>query len=274
MPKLILKFEARILQEIPVGAEPIGIGRLPDNVVVLDNPAVSGHHARLKREGEQYIVEDLKSTNGTFVNNHPITTRALRNGDIITVGKHKLVFRSTGTQEVQAPVTTQPAPPPSSQPVQDLGGTVYLDTKAQKELLAKMAARAEGEMQKEGTIAYDPGNPGAVTPPAATPPTATPPPSTRMGILTVVSGSTDKPSYSLEGQTALIGKSKTAQIRLKGWFKPQVAAAITRKGDTYVVTPLAGKSRVNNQPLRQRHQLESGDVLQVSGVTLHFSLGE
>ncbi|MFQ5777908.1 MAG: FHA domain-containing protein [Terriglobia bacterium] len=272
MPKLILKFEARVLREIPVGAEPVGIGRLPDNTVVLDNPAVSGHHARLKREGEQYVLEDLKSTNGTFVNNLPITTRVLRNGDILTVGKHKLVFRSTGKEEVQAPVTTEPAPPPTSQPVQDLGGTVYLDTKAQKELLAKMAARTEAKMEREETIAYTPGAPGAVPPAAAAPAAATPPPSPRIGVLSVVSGSTDKPSYSLEGQTVLIGKSKTALIRLKGWFKPKVAVAITRRGDMYVVTPLAGKSRVNNQPLRQRHQLESGDVLQVSGVTLHFSL--
>ena len=68
MPKLILKFEERELQECAVGTHPVSIGRLPDNNVVIDNPAVSGRHARVYREGNHYVLEDLKSTNGTFVN--------------------------------------------------------------------------------------------------------------------------------------------------------------------------------------------------------------
>ena len=67
MPKLILKFDDRELQECAVGTHAVTIGRLPDNMLVIDNAAVSGRHARVYREGNHYVVEDLKSTNGTFV---------------------------------------------------------------------------------------------------------------------------------------------------------------------------------------------------------------
>jgi hypothetical protein len=131
--------------------------------------------------------------------------------------------------------------------VQELGGTVYLDTKAQKELWAKVAAQTPGQAP------------------------ATP---RKQAGLTVLSGRTDQRQYFLEAQTTLVGKSSTAQIRLKGWFKPQVAAAITRKGTAYVLTPLAGKAQVNNQPLKQSYELKPGDVVHISGVTLQFSTGE
>ena len=86
MPKLTLKFEARELRECAVGAHPVNIGRLPDNTIVIDNPAVSGRHARVFREGNHYVVEDLKSTNGTFVNEKPIARHTLLEGDVVLVG--------------------------------------------------------------------------------------------------------------------------------------------------------------------------------------------
>ncbi|HKZ53274.1 MAG TPA: FHA domain-containing protein [Candidatus Acidoferrales bacterium] len=245
MPKLILKFEDRILREILVGQSPVTIGRLPNNTVAIDNPAVSGQHARVVVEGGQYILEDLNSRNGTFVNNQPINRHVLREGDVVGIGKHTLVFHTVGKGEAPAA-----EPGPASVPaaaVQDLGGTVYLDTKAQKELLAKAAAQTK----------------------AAAPVTAP-----KQGVLTILSGRTDQRQYTLEAQTTLVGKSSTAQIRLKGWFKPQVAAAITRKGTAYVLTPLAGKAQINNQPLKQSYELKPGDVVHISGVTLQFSAGE
>lgn len=92
MPKLILKFDDRALRECAVGTEPVSIGRRPDNMIIIDHPVVSGRHARVFREGDHYIVEDLKSTNGTFVNAKPIARHALLEGDIVLVGKHSLVF--------------------------------------------------------------------------------------------------------------------------------------------------------------------------------------
>jgi pSer/pThr/pTyr-binding forkhead associated (FHA) protein len=236
MAKIILKYEDRILGDIPLGSYPTSIGRLPDNTVVIDNPAVSGHHARLVPEGEQHFLEDLHSTNGTFVNGQRITRQALTDGDIVLVGKHKLVYE-TKRQEDQLSGKLQTP----SQPAQ-LQATIMLDTKAHRELLAKVSG------------------PQAAVPAAKT------------GTLSVVSGSTDKSEYSLEAATSMIGKSKTAQIRLTGWFKPDVAAAITRNGNTYVISPLKGKTMLNDQLLVANQELKEGDVLQVSGVKFKFKL--
>ena len=265
MPKLILKFEDRILREVPVSSTAVTIGRLPNNVVAIDNPAVSGQHARVVVEGGQFVVEDLNSRNGTFVNNQAVTKHVLQEGDVIRIGKHTLTFYGIGKGE--AIPDTAPAPAAAA-PVQDLGGTVFLDTKAQKELLAKARAAAQAQAQAAAS-----GQPGAAAQPAA--PVAVPRAAaaipTKVGVLTVVSGKTDKKQYNLETQTTLVGKSDTALVRLKGWFKPQVAAAITRKGSAYLITPLAGKSQVNGQPLRQGYEMKPGDVLNICGVTFQFS---
>lgn len=92
MPKLILKFDERELQEWPVGTHPVSIGRLLDNSIVIDDPAVSGRHARVHREGNYYVLEDLQSTNGTFVNDKPIARHTLLEGDVVLVGRHTLLF--------------------------------------------------------------------------------------------------------------------------------------------------------------------------------------
>lgn len=261
MSKLILKFEDRILKEYAVGSSALTIGRLPSNAVVIDNPAVSGQHARVIVEGGQCVVEDLNSRNGTFVNEKPINKHILQEGDVVRVGKHTLTFYGVGKGEA-LPETPGVAAAPAA-PVQDLGGTVFLDTKAQKELLAKakVAAQAPAAGAQPGATAAAPALPAVTV--AAAP---------KVGVLSVVTGRTDRKEYTLEAQTSLVGKSDTALVRIKGWFKPPVAAAITRKGTSYLLTPLAGKTQVNGQPLKQGHELKPGDVLNISGVTLHFSL--
>src|SRR4029079_13436206 len=98
MAKLNLQFENRVLKEYPTGVM-VTIGRLPDNMVIIDHPAVSRHHARVYSDGDQFIVEDLQSTNGTFVNEKRVTRHTLRDGDVVLVGKHQLVFDAMGTGE-------------------------------------------------------------------------------------------------------------------------------------------------------------------------------
>jgi FHA domain len=100
MPKLTLQYEGRLLKEYSVGVG-LTIGRAPDNAVIIDNPTVSGHHARVFSESGAVILEDLNSTNGTFVNGQHMTRRVLRGGDVLQVGKHQLMFEHT--QEWAAP---------------------------------------------------------------------------------------------------------------------------------------------------------------------------
>ncbi len=92
----------------------------------------------------------------------------------------------------------------------------------------------------------------------------------RTGSVRVVSGNADQSEYSLTAVTTIIGKAETAQIRTKGWFKPKVAAAIARKGDGFTVTPMGAAVTVNGQKMSSRQDLNSGDMIEVSGLTLEF----
>jgi pSer/pThr/pTyr-binding forkhead associated (FHA) protein len=104
------------------------------------------------------------------------------------------------------------------------------------------------------------------------PKTAIPTAHGRIGTIKVVSGNTGQSEYVLSAVTTMIGKSDAAQIRLKGWFKPKVAAAIARKGEGFTITPMGGKLMVNGEKVTSRRELASGDLIEVSGVTLEFTL--
>lgn len=92
MPKLLLKFNAAVIKEIPLDKPSLSVGRKPDNDVVIDNPAISSHHCKVVMKGDTYYVEDLESTNGTFVNEKRIVKSGLHDQDVIGVAKHALVF--------------------------------------------------------------------------------------------------------------------------------------------------------------------------------------
>jgi pSer/pThr/pTyr-binding forkhead associated (FHA) protein len=247
MPKLILRYDERELQECAVGTHPVSIGRLPDNTIVINNPAVSGRHARVFREGSHYVVEDLKSTNGTFVNEKPIARHTLLEGDVVLVGKHSLLFTLAGGE--QSAVGHQAAGA-----VPDFGGTMMLDTLKQRELLAGLD---QGRPSQSHTII---------------PKTAIPAPPARTGSVRVIAGHSAQAGFRLTAVTTLIGKADNAQIKTKGWFKPKVSAAITRKGDGFTVTPMGAAVTVNNAKIPGRRDLASGDLIAVSGLTLEFKL--
>lgn len=247
MPKLILKFDNRELQECAVGTHPVSIGRLPDNDVVIDNPAVSGRHARVYREGNHYVLEDLKSTNGTFVNDKPIARHTLLEGDVILVGKHTLAFTQRGGEQTESG--------PAEQFVPEIGGTMMLDTMKQKHLLSGLEEGRPSQV-------YD----------AVVPKTAIPTAQGRIGTVKVIAGNTTQPEFVLAAVTTMIGKADNAQIKLKGWFKPKVAAAIVRKGEGFTITPMGGKLTVNGEKISGRRDLASGDLIEVSGLTLEFTL--
>jgi pSer/pThr/pTyr-binding forkhead associated (FHA) protein len=236
MPKLTLQFEGRLLKEYTVGVG-LTIGRSPDNALIIDNPAVSGHHARVFSESGAVILEDLNSTNGTFVNGQHTTRRVLRSGDVLQIGKHQLVFENT--QEWSAAPPQLPA----------LGDTVYLDTKQHRALLSTL------EDGRQAPARQAPKAPAAPR---------------RIGVLQVIAGRAEQTEYDLDAHTSLIGKSQDALVRLRGWFKPAVALAIARSNDGYVATPMGGRTTINNELLESRQALQGGDVLNVNGLVLEF----
>jgi pSer/pThr/pTyr-binding forkhead associated (FHA) protein len=92
MARLILTLDGQVLAEYNMNKERYTVGRLPDNDIRIDNPAVSGHHSLIINILNDSFLEDLNSTNGTYVNGKLIKKHALQHGDVITVGHHQLRF--------------------------------------------------------------------------------------------------------------------------------------------------------------------------------------
>lgn len=263
MARLILSLDSQVLAEYNMSKERYTIGRLPDNDVRIDNPAVSGHHSLIINILNDSFLEDLNSTNGTYVNGKLIKKHALQHGDVITIGHHQLRF-----SDQQA-----------SEPEQDeFEKTMVIPAGQQNaEQLAKAEQAAEAaaaERQEES--ANDDRSDIKVDMPAPKPeprahtetaagidPSATPN-ALPMAKLQVLSG-------SFAGRELELTKALTTLGR------PGVqVAAITRRAEGYFVVHVeSGKEGdfplVNGQPIGpQARKLQDSDVLQLAGVKMGF----
>jgi pSer/pThr/pTyr-binding forkhead associated (FHA) protein len=104
------------------------IGRLPDNDIRIDNPAVSGHHSLIINILNDSFLEDLNSTNGTYVNGKLIKKHAMQHGDVITVGHHQLRFVEDDEQqdEFEKTMVIQP----SARPLEKIQNAAELVSRA------------------------------------------------------------------------------------------------------------------------------------------------
>jgi pSer/pThr/pTyr-binding forkhead associated (FHA) protein len=123
--KVTLKYENKVLEQFELNQGDTKIGRRPSSDITIDNMAVSGEHANIFTIGDDSFIQDLGSTNGTYVNNKKITKHHLKHGDSITIGKHTLSY----VNENQA------------QPADDFAKTV---------IISPPGARGAGANQKAG----------------------------------------------------------------------------------------------------------------------------
>src|SRR6201985_1453644 len=191
MAKLSLMFEEKLVKEVPVGSRAVSIGRSPDNDLPVDNLAVSNYHARVYFEAGKLVVEDLDSLNGTFVNDMRVERATLRDGDSIWIGKHHIKVDSSG----DAPVPWDSGRKVNAPRINE---TMVLDTKVRRDMLQQAAAMGERTQFASGRI--------------------------KVPTLVVVRGKTNQKEYSLAGKLTVIGKSNLATVKLRGWFKPPMAA--------------------------------------------------
>jgi predicted component of type VI protein secretion system len=260
MAKLYLKFEQAVLKEFSLAQGVITLGRLPDNLIQVDNLAVSGHHAKIYWDVDHYVVEDNNSLNGTFVNNRRVSKAVLKDGDEVLIGKHTVLFKDEWHEDAPGEKTqsiekTMPMVP-------TLDSTVVLDTKKAREMMARSAP----------TPAPAPGAPA----PAAAAAPAPAPAKERIGLLTIMAGKTDQSQYVLSGKLSVIGKSDMASIKLKGWFAPKVAAVINRREAKYYIAASEKdiKVKINNELIAGQHELNEGDVVEVAGVKATFGYND
>jgi predicted component of type VI protein secretion system len=132
MPKLVVSIDDVVVKEVLLSKDRSTIGRRPHNDIVVDNLAASGEHAALHLSGGHATLEDLGSTNGTYVNGQAIKKQALAHNDVIEIGKYKIRYLEGGDDmAAPAPLTesaaaaapavaddalTVPAEPPAAPP--------------------------------------------------------------------------------------------------------------------------------------------------------------
>ena len=120
MPKMIVSIDDVVIKELQLTKDRTTLGRRPYNDIVIDNLAVSGEHAVIQMNGSEVQLEDLNSTNGTYVNGKAIKKQVLQNGDSIEVGKYKIKFLGDGAAEnfdKTMVVKARPAAAPAAAPM-------------------------------------------------------------------------------------------------------------------------------------------------------------
>src|SRR5664279_1625753 len=247
MAKLILSMETTMLKEIPLTKERTTIGRKPHNDIQIDNLAISGEHAVVITILNDSFLEDLGSTNGSFVNGQSVKKHFLQNGDTIELGKYRLKYVN------EVPQQTSSA---------DFEKTMIL---------------RPGAAQKPATepAAAGPGAPQAAVPPhlstsagiAAQPPSvaaaAAPPPAPLLGAIQLLSGGNAGKEMELTKTLTTLGKPGVQ------------VAVIARRPHGYFITHVEGASFpvVNGKTLdAQAHQLVDHDVIELAGIKMEFFL--
>lgn len=241
MAKLSLMFDNKLVREVPVGSRPVTIGRAPDNDLSVDNLAVSSYHAKIFFEAGRMVIEDLNSLNGTFVNDLRVERATLHDGDKVHIGKHIIKVDTSGDAPVPWTAGKKAAAP-------RINETMVLDTKERRQMLQQAAAMGESMQFASARV--------------------------KVATLMVLGGSTDQKEYILTNKLTVIGKSAMATVKLKGWFKPQMAAQINQRDDGYYLGPGDKVPTVNGRLIGGPTRLNDGDLIEVSGVKLNFIFRE
>ena len=240
MARLILSLDNQVMAEYNMNKERYTIGRLPDNDIRIDNGAVSGHHSLIINILNDSFLEDLNSTNGTYVNGKLIKKHALQHGDCITVGHHQLRFAEDdeAQDEFEKTLVIQP----SQRPVEKIRQVREANASAADTHSASGVHRAMTNAAASGQ-------------------------QLRKAKLQVLSGAFAGRELELNKALTTLGRAGVQ------------VAAITRRQDGYFIvhvdggtsgdTPMLNGNRIGLQAAR----LTNNDVIQLAGVKMGFFEG-
>jgi len=165
----------------------------------------------------------------------------LHDGDSIWIGKHHIKVDSTG----DAPLPYESGRKTNAGNINE---TMVLDTKVRRDMLQQAAAMGERTQFAAGRI--------------------------KVPTVVVLSGKTDAKEYVLTNRLTTIGKSPMATIKLRGWFKPRMAAQINQRDDGYYIGSGDNTPVVNGIAIPGPTRLNDGDLVEVCGVRLNFIVRE
>ena len=286
MARLILSLDNQVLAEYNMTKERYTVGRLPDNDVRIDNPAVSGHHSLIINILNDSFLEDLNSTNGTYVNGKLIKKHALQHGDVITIGHHQLRFSDQQTNETEQDEFEKTMVIPAGQQSADQLAAAEKAAEAAAAASEPEAPAVDEDAAAAVKLDDEEAGPLASSKPAPKPAPAPEPPShTETAAHTETHAGIDPASAPsalplaklqvLSGAFAGRELELTKALTTLGRPGVQVAAITRRKEGYFIVHVESGKEGdfplVNGQPIgAQARKLQDNDVVQLAGVKMGF----
>jgi predicted component of type VI protein secretion system len=237
MGKLVVSLDGVVIKEVQITKDKTSLGRRPYNDIVIDNLAVSGEHAVLQLVGNDVFIEDLNSTNGTYINGKAVKKQLLQHNDTIEIGKYKIKYLAEEGSDYEKTMVMRPGTP------------------AAAALASVQAASAAANHATGGAMGLG-GAPSAV-------------PLSGFGGLAPQSPASIK---VLNGAAAGREVALTKVVTTVG--KPGVqVASITKRPGGYVFAHVEGPARptVNGKAVEgDPVHLKSGDVIELAGTQMQF----
>jgi hypothetical protein len=116
MGKLVVSLDGVVIKEVQITKDKTTLGRRPYNDIVIDNLAVSGEHAVLQMVGQDVFIDDLNSTNGTYINGKAVKKQLLQHNDTVEIGKYKIKYLSHETSDYEKTMIIKPGSTPAGPP--------------------------------------------------------------------------------------------------------------------------------------------------------------
>lgn len=234
MATIQISFNGIVENELPLDRETISIGRKDDNDIHLDNLAVSSHHAKILTILNDSFIEDLNSTNGTYLNGTLVNKNVLADGDVIKVGKHEIKYINADASSADDFEKTMIINP-DSDGMQETEGNEKIDRSVGKIVAEISSADSANSIQKKARIR-------------------------------LVSGANNGKELALTKVLTTLGKPgvQVAAItrRPGGYFLIHIDG-----GDN------GDRPKVNDEEIGSRaHPLNNNDILEVAGVKMTFFL--
>ncbi len=262
MPKLTIKLKNKTLgdYQLQKGIS-LTIGRRKKNNMIIEDLAVSGHHAKIDSVGDGFVLIDLQSKNGSFVNEQLTNSHWLKNGDIINIGEHSLVFNYSAQEKVPGEDT------------EGLERTIVLDTsqyrsRMRKSNPTKSIINVAGFWDKRRNRDHT----KEINPDFLMGPTNIK--KELIGTLTYLAGGLGE--VKLAQKYTTIGKHPTSDIVVKGLFMGQTAVTISKLPDAFHLCYVGGitKPKVNKKIIKQSIILKDEDIIAIGSTKLQFMNGD
>jgi len=257
MPVLTKKFKNKPLEEYQLqkGAS-LTIGRRDDNDVVIDDPSVSGHHAKIDSLGDRFVLIDLKSKNGSFVNKQLVDSHWLNHGDVITIGGHSLVLNFS-EDELRC-----------AKKADDFDDTLVMNSTDHRRMMIRSNPNKSINVVKFWDKSQNRGTVRDIEPQVSGPRSERSEPA---GALTYLAGGSG--TVPLIRKITTIGKDPSSDIVVKGMLIDPTTATIRLESDGYYLDYISGftKPKVNENIVKESTILKNLDIIEIGSAKLQFS---